>query len=52
MKWTIKSFTVPVTMNRKVGGFSTVISTISGTNLYTNGETDLGTVLSNIGTIS
>jgi hypothetical protein len=52
MSWVIKSFTVPVTMNRKVGGFSTVISTVTGTNLYTHGETDLGTVLSNVGTIS
>jgi len=52
MSWVIKSFTVPVTSNRIVSGFSTVITASSGTSLYTNGETDLGTVLSNVGTIS
>lgn len=52
MSWVIKSFTVPVTMTRKVNGFSTVITATSGTFLYTNGETDMGTVLSNVGTIT
>jgi hypothetical protein len=52
MSWIIKSFTVPVTMTRKVNGFTTIISAHSGTNLYTNGPTDMGTVLSNVGTIT
>jgi hypothetical protein len=52
MSWVIKSFTVPVTKTRKVNGFTTVITASSGTFLYTNGETDMGTVLSNVGTIS
>jgi hypothetical protein len=36
MKWVIKSFNVPVTKNRIVKGFTTVITTPSGsTNVYT-----------------
>lgn len=52
MSWVIKSFTVPVTSTRLVNGFSTVITASSGTFLYTHGETDMGTVLSNVGTIT
>lgn len=51
MSWVIKSFTVPVTTDRKVIGFTTIVSTVTG--LYTNAENaHEGTVLSNVGTIS
>lgn len=51
MSWVIKSFTVPVTSDRKVVGFTTIVTTVNG-GLYIHPEADAGTVLSNVGTIT
>jgi len=50
MSWVIKSFTVPVTSDRKVVGFTTIVTTVTG--LFIHPEADVGTVLSNVGTIT
>lgn len=56
MSWVIKSFTVPVTMTRKLTGFSMIVTASSGTFLYASpgegGTAVSSTTLSKVGTIT